>query len=64
MGIRWLEKLCTMVTNWKTQTLQFRRGETTIMLLGDPALNTAGISFKAMTRTLKKEGGGYLVELG
>lgn len=34
-----------------------------VTLRGDPALCRAGISFKAILRTLKQEGGGYLVEL-
>lgn len=63
LGIEWLEKLGTMVTNWKTQKIQFKRGDATITLEGDPSLCRQGISLKAMMRTIKKEGGGYLVEL-
>lgn len=63
LGIQWLEKLGTMVTNWKTQTLQYKKDNRTITLKGDPTLSRSGVSLKSMVKTLKKEGGGYLVEL-
>ncbi|XP_057251720.1 uncharacterized protein LOC104883522 isoform X2 [Beta vulgaris subsp. vulgaris] len=62
LGIQWLEKLGTMVTNWRTQTLQYKDGSHTITLQGNPALSRSGVSLKAMFRTLKKEGSGYWVE--
>lgn len=62
MGIQWLEKLGTMATNWKTQTLRFQLGSEVVTLKGDPSLGRSGISLKAMLRNLRKEGGGYLVE--
>lgn len=63
LGVQWLEKLGTMTTNWKTQTMKFRLGDTTVTLKGDPSLGRSKISLKAMMRTLRKEGGGFLVEL-
>ena len=62
LGIQWLEKLGTIMTNWKTQTLKFQLGSEHITLKGDPSLGRTKISLKAMIRTLQKEGGGYLVE--
>lgn len=62
LGIQWLEKLGTMVTNWKTQTLQYKDGNHTITLTGNPALSRTEVSLKSMFRTLRKEGGGFLVE--
>lgn len=63
LGIQWLEKLGTMMTNWKTQTIKFQLGEDTVTLKGDPLLGRSCISLKAMIRTLKKEKRGFLVEL-
>lgn len=63
LGIQWLEKLGTMSTNWKTQTIKFQlRGEQ-VVLKGDPSLGRTLISLKAMLKTLKGEGDGFVVEL-
>lgn len=62
LGIQWLEKLGTMTTNWKTQTLRFQFGADTVTLQGDTWLGRSCIFLKAMLRNLKKEGSGYLVE--
>lgn len=62
LGIQWLEKLDTMTTNWKTQTLTFQSYGETVTLRGDPSLGRTLISLKATIRTLRKEGGGFLVE--
>lgn len=58
LDIQWLEQLGNMVTNWKTQSLQFKLGGSTVTLQGDPSLCTC-VFLKAMMRTLTKEGGGY-----
>lgn len=63
LGIAWLEKLGTMSTNWKTQTVSFRVQGETVTIKGDPSLGKTLISLKAMIRTLKKTGTGFLVEL-
>lgn len=62
LGIQWLKKLGTMTTNWKTQTLVFQNHGETVTLRGDPSLGRSLISLKAMIRTLRKEGGGFLLE--
>lgn len=62
LGVQWLEKLGTVATNWKTQTLKFMVGGKSVTVKGDPKLGRSLISLKAMLRTLKKEGQGYLVE--
>lgn len=62
LGIQWLEKLGTVMTNWKTQTLKFQVGSETVVIQGNPALGRSFISLKAMIRTLRMEGGGYLIE--
>lgn len=49
-----------MVTNWKTQTIQFTVGKEVVTLIGDPSLSRAGVSL--MICTIKKSGGGFLVE--
>lgn len=62
LAIQLLEKLGTMTTNWKMQTLRFKMGNDTVTLQGDPSLGRSGISLKAMIRNLRKEGRGYLIE--
>lgn len=62
LGIQWLEKLGTMSTNWKTQTLKFQMGGNTFTLKGDVGLSRTKVSLKAMIRTLQKEKQGLLVE--
>lgn len=62
LGIEWLEKLGTMTANWKMQTLRFELEGREVTLTGEPSLGRTLISLKAMIRTLRKEGGGYLVE--
>ncbi|XP_074337653.1 uncharacterized protein LOC141674849 [Apium graveolens] len=63
LGVAWLEKLGTVITNWKTQTLKFMVGGEQVTVQGDPSLGRSLISLKAMLKTLKKEGKGFLVEL-
>ncbi|KAL8118331.1 hypothetical protein AgCh_016023 [Apium graveolens] len=62
LGVQWLEKLGTVSTNWKTQTLRFQLGGGSVTLKGDPSLGRTMISFKAMMKTIQKGGDGYLVE--
>ncbi|XP_074347660.1 uncharacterized protein LOC141686530 [Apium graveolens] len=63
LGVAWLEKLGTVITNWKTQTLKFMVGGEQVTVQGDPSLGRSLISLKAMLKTLKKEEKGFLVEL-
>lgn len=35
LGLQWLEKLVTMTTNWKLQTIKFKMGKDTVTLKGD-----------------------------
>lgn len=37
LGIQWLEKMGSIVTNWKTQVMTFQSGGSTITLQGDPS---------------------------
>lgn len=62
LGVQWLEKLGTVATNWKTQTLKFKLGEDNVTLKGDPSLERTMISLKAMLKTIRKGGEGFLVE--
>ena len=64
LGVQWLEKLGPVITNWKEQTMKFKVGSKVVQLKGDPSLARSRVSLKAMIRTLKKEGGGVLIELG
>lgn len=63
LGIQWLEKLGSVVTNWKTQSMKFSLDGQTVTLKGEPALARSKISLKAMMKTIRKEGQGVLVEL-
>lgn len=63
LGVQWLETLGTVVSNWKTQLMQFEDGGRTVTLFGDASLVRSKISLKAMLRTLRKEKEGYYVEL-
>lgn len=62
LGIQWLEKLGTIASNWKTQTLKFQVGGEMVTLKGDSQLERTCISLKAMVKTLQKEGHGILLE--
>ncbi|XP_074328452.1 uncharacterized protein LOC141666362 [Apium graveolens] len=62
LGVQWLEKLGTVSANWKTLTLKFKLGQDNVVLKGDPALGRTMISLKAMIRTIKKGGDGFMVE--
>lgn len=62
LGVQWLEKLGSVVTNWKTQIMKYEEGGSTVILKGDPSLTRSRISLKAMIRVMRKEGGGILVE--
>lgn len=63
LGIEWLEKLGTVKSNWKLQTMSYQMEGRTVELRGDPSLARTRISLKAMIQTLCKEGGGVLLEL-
>lgn len=63
LGVKWLETLGTTQTNWKTQTMAFEVGGESVCLKGDPSLGKSLITLKAMSRELKKEKGGVLIEL-
>lgn len=63
LGVQWLEKLGTVITNWKLETMKFQVNGKTVTLKGDPSLTRSKISLKAMIKTIRKEGGGILVEL-
>lgn len=55
LGVQWLEKLGNVVTNWKSQVMQFDLGDNTVTLVGDPSLVRSKISLKAMLKTIRKE---------
>lgn len=63
LGVQWLEKLGNVVTNWKSQVMQFEVGGNTVTLVGDPSLVRSKISLKAMLRTIRKEKQGFVVEI-
>lgn len=62
LGLQWLEKLGTMTANWKSQKISFKMGSENVVIQGDASLGRTGITLKAMLKTLRKEGQGFLVE--
>lgn len=48
--------------NWKTQTMTFKWEGREVFLLGDPALRCSKIAVKGLTKVLKKEKRGILIE--
>ena len=63
LGVQWLEKLGHVTTNWKSQRMSFKVGSRTVVLQGDASLTHTKVSLKAMIKTVRKEGGGLLVEV-
>ena len=53
-----------MQVNWKLLTMHFQVGGVTVILQGDPSLNTSLVSLKAMWRALREQGEGVLIKLG
>ena len=62
LGLQWLEKLGTMSANWNSQKIKFKLGNDMVTLTGDASLGRTGITLKAMMKTLRNEGKGFLVE--
>ena len=54
LGMKWLESLGGMLVNWKLLTMSFKVREMTMILQGDPSLNTSLISLKAMWKNLRE----------
>ncbi|XP_074323394.1 uncharacterized protein LOC141660315 [Apium graveolens] len=63
LGVQWLETLGNVVSNWKTQVMQYEADGKTVTLVGDPALVHSEISLKAMLKTILEERGGICLEL-
>lgn len=62
LGIKWLETLGTIETNWKRKTMEFEIGGKWVKLQGDPTLGTSLVSLKSLERELRRERQGVLVE--
>ena len=64
LGIQWLEMLGVTHINWKTHSMKFNMGNTSVNLQGDPSLHKIPVSLKVMCRIIRHKGYGYVVELG
>ena len=64
LGMQWLHTLGTTMVNWSTLTMKFRVGMTSLTLQGVPTLAKMPVSFKSLVRTVWKERGSVLIELG
>lgn len=62
LGVQWLEKLGNVVVIWKNQTMTFNWECRNVILKGDPALRCSKISLKKLTKVLKQEKRGILIE--
>lgn len=62
LGVQWLQKLGTVMINWKMQKMVFELRGQTFKIKDDPALVRAQISLKAMMKMLRKEKKGFMIE--
>ncbi|XP_074346704.1 uncharacterized protein LOC141685510 [Apium graveolens] len=62
LGVQWLETLGVVMTDWKKQEMTYNIQGKPVTLVGDPSLIRSRISLKAMIKSLKKIGGGFVVE--
>lgn len=46
LGMQWLESLGGMQVSWKLLTMRFRVGGVSVVLHGDPSLDTSLVSLK------------------
>ena len=63
LGVQWLEKLGVVVTNWKSQIMQFTVGTNIVTLAVDPSLTKSKISVKTMIKTIRKQKQAFIVEV-
>lgn len=62
LGVQWLETLGVVMTGWKKQEMTYKIQGTPITLTGNPSLMRSKISLKAMVKSLRKNGGAFMVE--
>ncbi|KAF7815055.1 Retrotransposable element Tf2 [Senna tora] len=63
LGMEWLESLGEVRVNWKQLTMKYKEGEEVICLKGDSSLARTEVSYKAVMRSIKKGGQGFILEL-
>ncbi|PKU65835.1 hypothetical protein MA16_Dca009164 [Dendrobium catenatum] len=63
LGMKWLQTLGETKINWGTLRMELVVGCRERIIQGDSGLTKAGVSLKSLIRTIREEGGGYLVEL-
>lgn len=56
LGVQWLEKLGTVMVNWRAQTMCFEWNERELILQGDPSLRYSRISLKATVQWFEQPG--------
>lgn len=56
LGVQWLKKFGDVVTNWKTQVMEYKVEGQLIHLKGNPTLAQSRVSLQAMIRSLEREG--------
>ena len=62
LGMQWLETLGIIKFNYKTLTMWFKVGESTMTLQGDPGLCKTQVTLKALMRATKGREQGVLIE--
>ncbi|GJY46092.1 transposon ty3-I gag-pol polyprotein [Tanacetum coccineum] len=63
LGIKWLETLEDMSVNWKKLTMSFGEGTNRAMIQGDPSLFRTMVSYKSISRSLRHEQEGFMLEV-
>ncbi|PKU69826.1 hypothetical protein MA16_Dca025017 [Dendrobium catenatum] len=63
LGMKWLQTLGEIKINWGTLRMEMVVGGRKRTIQGDSGLTKTGVSLKSLIRTIREEGGGFLVEL-
>lgn len=64
LGMKWLQSMGKMKTDWPALTMSFIRGDKWIMLRGDPTLARLEVSLKRLTRAWQETDQGSLWNCG
>ncbi|KAL1212171.1 hypothetical protein V5N11_028792 [Cardamine amara subsp. amara] len=64
LGVKWLESLGDVKSNWKEHRMSFQQNGATIKLQGDPMLCNRPLSLKTLLKAIRDDGEGVIVECG
>lgn len=63
LGMKWLQSIGKMETDWPALAMSFVRGDKRIMLKGDPSLARLEVCLKQLSKSWQATDEGYFVEL-